>query len=135
APVAHGPRWKASFEKRPRVERQITSLLKLKRVYDVRFEPADNAREPRGAGRPAFRKPRRQHLHSVGAERQWPQSLRAKRLVCSVYGPARIAVAGGVLKIRMPGSFRSCEDVQIPAAPGNLVDPARGVNARRSHDE
>src|SRR5215207_4836557 len=100
-------------------------------MNDVWFEPADNTREPCRAGRPAFRKPRRQHLYSVGGERQWPQSPGAKHPACSICGPARETVTSDILKIRMPWAFGGSENVQIPSALGDLVDPAGRVHARR----
>src|SRR5215208_3303495 len=135
APIADYPGRKAPVVQRPRLKCQVTSLLKLQRMDHVGIKPANNAREPGGSRRPAFRKSRGEHLRPVCAQGQRPESPLAKGLACAIRAATGVTVGCDIPKVGMPRSFRGGEDMDVPFAPDDLVDPTRGVHARRTHHE
>src|SRR4029434_10049422 len=99
-------------------------------MHHVGVEPPHEPRKPRGSRRPVFGQTRSEHPCPIGPPRQWPKAPLAQR----VARPG-IAVGCDIPKVRMPGAFKGAEDLYVPSAPDDLIDPARGVHARRTHAE
>src|SRR5205085_7454436 len=128
-PVCDNPLREPASEFRPRLQRQVPRVLNLLRMDDVRFEPADDRSQPRGAGAPLREQALPRPPNPGLAPRQRPQPAQADAVMQARRPAGRKVVNGDVAEIRMGRRVPRGEEVHVPTLIGYLANPPGRVDA------